>query len=103
MVLLEDCFGNRIKLTSERLLHILEHPEMLGMEAEIRKTLLDPSIVRKSSSAESVSLFYRFYAKKVLDGKWLCVVIKYRQAEAFVVTAYLTNEPKPGEEIWPKK
>jgi hypothetical protein len=27
MALLGDCFGNSIKLTSERLLHIVEHPK----------------------------------------------------------------------------
>jgi hypothetical protein len=73
------------------------------MESEIGKALLDPEIVRRSSSDESVNLFYRFYAKTVLNGKWLCVVVKCREREAFVVTAYLTNDPKPGEDIWPRK
>jgi hypothetical protein len=103
MVLLQDCFGNSVKLTSERVLHILEHPEMLGMEPEIRNTLRDPKMVRKSRTDESVSLFYRFYSRTVLSGKWLCVVVKYRDSDAFVITAYLTNEPKSGEEIWPKR
>jgi hypothetical protein len=103
MVSLQDCFGNNVTLTSERLLHILEHPEMRGMEAEIRTTLLNPETVRRSLSDESVNLFYRFYARTVLNGKWLCVVVKYREADAFIVTAYLTNAIKPGEELWPKK
>ena len=34
MIVLDDCFGNRIALSAERLAHILEHPEMLGMERQ---------------------------------------------------------------------
>src|SRR5438128_142371 len=103
MVVLADCFGNKVALTSERLRHILEHPEMLGMEREIRRTLSAPTDVRLSSSDSSVHLFYRFYAKTVLNGKWLCVVVKYKNLDAFVVTAYLTSQLKAGQEIWPKK
>lgn len=35
MKTLTDCFGNKVRLTGERLAHILEHPEMAGMTAEI--------------------------------------------------------------------
>jgi hypothetical protein len=33
----------------------------------------------------------------------LCVVVKYAQADAFVLTAYLTDKPKKGEQLWPTK
>ena len=39
----------------------------------------------------------------LVGGKWLCVVVKYEEADAFVVTAYLTNRPKAGEDLWPTK
>ncbi len=48
-------------------------------------------------------LFYEFYAKTMVGGKWLCVVVKYAAEDAFVVTAYLTDQLKVGEVIWPKK
>jgi hypothetical protein len=35
--------------------------------------------------------------------KWLCVVVKYAENDAFVVTAYLTDKPKAGEDLWPTK
>ena len=47
MKILQDCFGRQVRLTDERLAHILEHPE--------------------------------------------------------VVTAYLTDQPKAGEDLWPTK
>ena len=102
MKLLDDCFGNRIRLTAERLAHILEHPEMTGIASEIAKVLREPQVVRRSRSDSAVRLFYHFYARTVLGGKWLCVVVKYEQ-DPFVVTAYLTNQPKAGEDLWPTK
>ena len=39
----------------------------------------------------------------MVGGKWLCIVVKYEEHDAFVVTAYLTDKPKAGEELWPIK
>jgi hypothetical protein len=47
---LEDCFGHKVRLTDERLSHILEHPEMAGLEAEIGRVLRQPQLVRRSRS-----------------------------------------------------
>jgi hypothetical protein len=38
-----------------------------------------------------------------MGSKWLCVVVKYVENDAFIVTAYLTEKPKAGEDLWPKK
>ena len=40
MKTLKDCFGHSVRLTDERLAHILEHPEMKEMGAEIERVLL---------------------------------------------------------------
>ena len=103
MKTLPDCFGRQVRLTDERLAHILEHPEMKGMAAEIKRVLIQPQLVRRSGSDEAVRLFYEFYAQTIVGGKWLCVVVKYAENDAFVVTAYLTDKPKPGEDLWPIK
>jgi len=68
---LTDCFGHKVRLTDERLAHILEHPEMKGMAAEIRRVLVHPQLVRRSRSDEAVGLFYEFYAQTIVGGKWL--------------------------------
>jgi hypothetical protein len=103
MKTLTDCFGNKVRLTDERLGHILEHPEMASMAAEIERVLRQPQLVRRSRADEAVRLFYEFYARTVVGGKWLCVVVKYVPKHAFVVTAYLTDRPKTGEDLWPTK
>jgi hypothetical protein len=73
--LVSDIFGHQIRLTAERLAHVLEHPEMAGLEPEILKVLRQPQLVCRSTSDSTVRLFYDFYPKTVLGGKWLCVVV----------------------------
>jgi hypothetical protein len=47
--------------------------------------------------------FIEYYAQTIADEKWLCVVIKYLPSDAFVITAYLTDELKAGETVRPEK
>ncbi len=103
MKTLQDCFGQKVRLTDERLAHILEHAEMKGLGAEFERVLRQPQFVRRSRTDEAVRLFYEFYAQTIVNGKWLCVVVKYLEGDAFVVTAYLTDKPKAGEDLWPTK
>ena len=103
MKILQDCFGRQVRLTDERLAHILQHAELKGMEAELERVLRQPQLVRRSRSDSAVRLFYEFYAQTVVGGKWLCVVVKYAENDAFIVTAYLTDKPKAGEDLWPIK
>jgi len=103
MKTVRDCFGRAVRLTDERVAHILQHEEMAGMETDIERVLQMPTEVRVSRSDNTVQLFYEFYARTRVGGKWLCVVVKYPPDDAFVVTAYLTDQLKPGETIWPKK
>jgi hypothetical protein len=103
MKIIRDCFGRSVRLTDERTAHILQHQEMAEMEAEIERVLQSPAEVRVSRSDNTVQLFYEFYAQTRVGGKWLCIVVKYSPDDAFVVTAYLTDQIKAGETIWPKK
>jgi hypothetical protein len=50
MKVIRDCFGHSIRLTDERLAHILEHAEMAGMEDELERVLQTPTEVRLSRS-----------------------------------------------------
>jgi hypothetical protein len=82
------------------LAHILTHPEMAGMESLIAETLKTPQLVRRSRSDKSAELFYRFYTQTLVSDKWLCVVVKYLVDDAFIVTAYFTDKPKKGDDLW---
>ncbi len=98
--MLRDQEGVEIRLTDERLAHVLEHPEMSDMETEIEETLLRPRRVVWSRRDEEVRLYYRFYPETRVGGKFLCVVVKSREEDAFVITAYLTDKIKEGETLW---
>ena len=76
---------------------------MKEMGKEIGRVLREPQLVRRSRSDAAVRLFFEFYAQTMVGGKWLCVVVEYAENDAFVVTAYLTDKPKAGEDLWPTK
>ncbi len=45
MKILTDYQGEKVRLTDERLNHILEHPEMVNMESAIEETLGKPEVL----------------------------------------------------------
>ena len=76
MIMTNDCFGRKVRLTDERLAHILERTEMRGMREETIRTLEAPAEVRVSRSDPSVRLFYEFFSQTRIGRKWLCIVVK---------------------------
>lgn len=102
MSILVDYRGRDIRLTDERKEHIFQHREMAGMEHALEQTLRDPERVIQSKSDEIARLYYRYQTATLFGDKWLCVVVKYDD-DPFVVTAYLTDAVKKGEEIWRKR
>ncbi len=103
MKVLQDYQGRNVRLMDERLRHILEHPEMAGLEGALGETLRVPEIVMQSSSDQTAELNYRYYLGTKVGDKWLCVVVKSGLEDAFVVTAYLTDRVKKGIQLWPNK
>ena len=70
MEVIRDCFGSSVRLTNERLAHILEHAELAGMEDELKTVLQVPSEVWLSQVDDDVKLFYKFYPRTQVGGKW---------------------------------
>jgi hypothetical protein len=92
MQIFTDYQNRALRLTDERLAHILDHPEMIGLEAEIAIVLQTPQIVRQSKTDSQVHLYYRYYDQTMVSAKWLCVVVKHLPNNAFIITAYLTDK-----------
>ena len=103
MKILKDYQGRLIRLTEERLKHILEHPEMKEMASEISTALRSPEKVIESLSDAEAHLYYRFYLGTKVGDKFLCVVVKVLPHDAFVITGYLTDTLIKGRMIWPRK
>lgn len=99
---LTDFQDNNIRLTDERLVHIEEHPEMTAHIGKIYEVLSSPDIVIKSSSDEEARLYYKHYEGLSIGNKYLCIVVKFKKDDAFVVTAYFTDSIKRGDLIWKK-
>jgi len=100
--ILTDYSGRSVRPTDERIQHILAHPEMAGMESWIAETVKHPDLVVQSRTDHSVHLCHRFQETEKFGDKWLCVVIKYKPDDAFIITAYLTDKIKTGTVIWHK-
>ena len=103
MKLIRDYEGKTVRLTDERLAHILEHPELAGMEGAISDTVELPELVVQSRSDPLARMSYRFYVGTRVGDKYLCVVVRLGDRDAFVVTAYLTDKPKQGEILCQRK
>ena len=103
MTRLQDYQGRLIRLTAERWAHIREHPEMAGMAQAIAETLASPAVVVQSLADPQAHLYHRFYLGTRVGDKYLCVVVKIREADAFVLTAYLTDRVRKGEVLWRAK
>jgi hypothetical protein len=100
----EDFYKRKIRLTDERLEHIeIDHPEMFGQIDKIRETLSNPETIVKSRTDAEVELFYRYYSVASVGAKYMCVVIKVKGEDYFMITAYFTEVIKKGERLWEKK
>ena len=73
---------------------------MLGQENKITETLLSPEAVVQSLSDEKIKMYYRFYHGLVVGEKYLCVIVKFQDEDAFIVTAYFTDQIKEGVVLW---
>lgn len=94
-----DYRGREVRITEERLAHMMEHPEMRGMEAAVERSLREPEVVVRSQSDADVHLYYRFMEGTCVGDMYLCAVVKMRE-DPFLITGYLTDRLKRGERIW---
>jgi len=74
---------------------------MIGLESLLATALQHPSLVVESPSDPSVLLYYYVLAEPRVGAGWMCVVVKDLEDDAFVLTAYLTDRPKKGRQLWP--
>ena len=76
---------------------------MRGMEEAIAETLAQPEVVVQSLADAKAHLYHRFYLGTRVGEKYLCVVVKIQEEDAFVVTAYLTDRIRKGVVLWRAK
>ena len=90
-----DEHGNEVRLTDERLRHILRrHPEMAFQLHRFAETLAEPDTVRPSRSSPTVHLYYRLYTDLRGRNRYVCLVVKRSGDDSFILTAYLDRRIK---------
>jgi hypothetical protein len=80
------------------LITTIKHPNMVNRIEDVKMTLFEPDLIKRSKNDANVYLFYR----KTADGKWLCVVVKKQKENGFIITTYITDAIKEGTLIWTK-
>ena len=90
-----DEHGNEVRLTDERLQHILRrHPEMAFQIHRLAETVASPDAVRPSRSNPAVQLYYRLYPDLRGRNRYICLVVKRENGYSFILTAYLDRRIK---------
>lgn len=100
--IVQDRFGRAVRLTDERITHILEHEEMKDQLDKVEETVREPDVVVRSQRDLDVHLYHKHYPTTPVTEKDLLVAIKVTQTDAFVLTAFFTDTIKKGERIWEK-
>ena len=95
-----DYRGRGVRLTDERWAHILDHPEMVDQRERLAGTLAQPHTVIASVKDEAVLTYHRLYESTPVTRKYLVVVVKLTEEDAFVLTAYFTSRLKKGRIVW---
>ena len=87
--------GNEVRLTDERLRHILRrHPEIAFQMHRFADTLAKPDTVRASRSSPTIQLYYRLYPDLRGRNRYLCLVVKRGRDYSFILTGYLDRSIK---------
>lgn len=102
MLIFKDCLERKIRLTDNRLEHILTRHEMAEQEEKIRETLLRPDKIKKSKHDPNVLLYYKLYEQTPVTKKYLLIAVKIEDGEGFVLTSFFTDKIKVGETLWEK-
>ena len=90
-----DEHGNEVRVTDERLRHILRrHPEMAFQMHRFAETLARPDAVSPSKSSPTVRLYYRLYPDLRGRNRYVSLVVKRGRSYSFILTAYLDRRIK---------
>ena len=73
---------------------------MVSQRERLAETLAEPDIVIASVTDEAVLAYHRLYESTPVTRKYLVVVVKTAQEDAFILTAYFTSRLKKGQIVW---
>lgn len=75
-----------------------KHPSIATLEAKVKEALEKPDEIRRSRQDTKVHLYYRNIGKL-----FVCAVVDHINGkQGYIITAYLTDRIKEGEQIYVK-
>ena len=92
--------GVSVRTTSDywKIITTIKHPVMVKYRKEVKSALSDPDEIRRSKQDPRVHLYYKNIGKVSV-----CVVSDHIDSkEGYIITAYLTDRIKEGEQIYVK-
>ena len=81
-----------------KIITTIKHPSIAKHTREVKDALRDPGQIRRSKQDPKVHLYYKNIGKL-----YVCVVADHiNKDEGYIITAYLTDRIKEGEQIYVK-
>lgn len=93
--------GAKIKLTSERIEHIIwKHPEVKPYVEKVIETVEKPDLLIQGELGEIKAL--KFYQSLHIGSKYMVVPYREKGSEGFIITAYFTSslDRVRGRIVW---
>ena len=105
LITFTDYSGRLIRYPEERQAHVsARHPYMEDHVELIQGTLASPDEVRMSvEDPDTVMVYYRWYWHSSVGAKYVRVVVKLLDQDAFVLTAHVTDNIRRGELVWTRR
>jgi hypothetical protein len=76
----------------------MKHRNMLNHEEDVKHTLSNPDVVRRSVADPNVLLFYR-----PIEIGWMVVVVRRLNGEGCLIPCYRTAAVKKGGDVWKRR
>jgi len=90
----DEC-ANEVRLTGERLRHILRrHPKMAFQLHRFAETLAGLDEVKPSRSSPAVHLYYGLYPDLRGRNRYICLEVKRERTYSFILTGYLARSTR---------
>jgi hypothetical protein len=73
------------------------------MEQQLERlieTLQSPELIVATDADSSAHVYHRYYSVTPVTSKFLLVVVKFLEKDAFVLTAFFSRRAKKGSVIW---
>ena len=103
MKILKDYKGRNVRLPDERIRHFANRLARARMYDLLEETVAEPDFIIQSRSDPKALINYKLRRGTKESDKYLCVVVKYDGEDAYVLTAYPSDEIKKGALVWEKK